>query len=91
MGRSLASTRELAIGILLERVAPEGGVELDGNYFQAGTVLGVNAWVVQRDHEVYGAEAADWRPGQWIEADPEQRKVMERTHFANGKPNEIFS
>lgn len=71
-----------AIGIPLERVVPEGGVELDGNRFQAGTVLGVNAWVVHRDQEVYGADAADWRPGRWIAADPEQRKVMERTLFA---------
>lgn len=71
-----------AIGIPLERVAPEGGVELDGNHFQAGTVLGVNAWVVHRDQEVYGTDAADWRPGRWIEAASEQRKVMERTLFA---------
>ncbi|KAF9884957.1 hypothetical protein FE257_000867 [Aspergillus nanangensis] len=53
-----------AVGIPLERVAPAGGIELCGKYFQSGTVLGVNAWVVHMDQEVYGADAAHWRPGR---------------------------
>lgn len=71
-----------AIGIPLERVAPAGGMELCGKYFQAGTVLGVNAWVVHMDQEVYGADAASWRPGRWVEASPDKRKEMDRALFA---------
>lgn len=71
-----------AIGIPLERVVPTGGVELCGKYFESGTVLGVNAWVVHMDTEVYGPDAALWRPGRWIEASEDKKKEMERTLFA---------
>lgn len=71
-----------AIGIPLERVAPEGGIELCGKYFKCGTVLGVNAWVVHMDKEVYGRDAVLWRPERWIEASEDKRKEMERALFA---------
>ncbi|KAE8420434.1 pisatin demethylase [Aspergillus pseudocaelatus] len=73
-----------AIGIPLERIVPAEGIELCGKYFGGGTVLGVNAWVVHRDQGVYGADAALWRPGRWIEASQDKRKEMERTLFAFG-------
>lgn len=47
-----------AIGIPLERVAPAEGMELCGQFFQAGTVLGVNVWVVHMDRGIYGEDAA---------------------------------
>ncbi|PGH08723.1 hypothetical protein AJ79_05914 [Helicocarpus griseus UAMH5409] len=73
-----------AIGIPLERVVPAGGIQLCGKYFQEGTVLGVNAWVVHQDKEVYGKDAALWRPGRWIEASEVHKKEMERALFAFG-------
>ena len=79
-----------AIGIPLERVAPAEGIELCGKYFGGGTVLGVNAWVVHRDPEVYGADAALWRPGRWIEASQDKRKEMERALFAVSSPGIQF-
>lgn len=71
-----------AVGIPLERVAPAGGMELCGKYFQGGTVLGVNAWVAHRNQEVFGEDADVWRPGRWVEASADQRKAMERAQFA---------
>ena len=71
-----------AVGIPLERVVPAEGVKLDGKYLSPGTVVGVNAWVVQQDKEVYGADADCWRPGRWIEASEDKRREMERTLFA---------
>lgn len=71
-----------ALGIPLERVAPEGGLELCGKYFQAGTVLGVSAWVVHRSQQVYGEDADSWNPSRWAEASEEKRKEMDRTLFA---------
>lgn len=71
-----------AIGIPLERVSPPGGIELSGKYFESGTILGVNAWVVHRNKDVFGADAAAWRPSRWIEASEVKRKEMERTQFA---------
>ena len=34
-----------AVGLLLERHVPQGGVTLDGHYIPEGTVVGVNPWV----------------------------------------------
>ncbi|KAJ5245807.1 pisatin demethylase [Penicillium chermesinum] len=73
-----------AVGIPLERVAPEGGVHLCGRYFAPGTVLGINAWVVHRDKGVYGDDADSWNPGRWMTADEDRRKLMDRTLFSFG-------
>ncbi|PLB36518.1 cytochrome P450 [Aspergillus candidus] len=73
-----------AIGIPLERIAPPGGIELCGNYFRGGTVLGVNAWVLHKDKKVFGEDAASWRPGRWVQASESERKEMERALFAFG-------
>lgn len=80
-----------AIGIPLERVAPKEGVEICGKYFEGGTVLGVNAWVVHMDQGVYGVDAAVWRPGRWVDATSEKRKEMERTLFAVSSKIQISS
>lgn len=34
-----------AVGLLLERYVPKGGVELAGKYIPEGTIVGVNPWV----------------------------------------------
>ncbi len=35
-----------AVGLPLWRVVPEGGTEIAGKYFPAGTIVGLNPWVV---------------------------------------------
>jgi len=57
-----------AVGMLLERVVPEGGVTIEGRYIPAGTIVGVNPWVVSRDRVVYGPDADDFRPERWLDA-----------------------
>lgn len=71
-----------AIGIPLERVSPPQGMEISGRHFESGTVLGVNAWVMHKSENIFGADAAIWRPGRWIEGNEEKKKEMERTLFA---------
>lgn len=39
-----------AVGLPLWRVVPEGGTEIAGKYFPAGTVVGLNPWVVSHPH-----------------------------------------
>jgi hypothetical protein len=34
-----------AVGLLLERYVPKGGIELAGKYLPEGTIVGVNPWV----------------------------------------------
>ena len=58
-----------AVGMSLPRVTPAGGFELDGRFIPAGTVVGANPWVVHQDRDVFGADAADFRPDRWLKDD----------------------
>ncbi|KAL2422085.1 Cytochrome P450 monooxygenase cicH [Exophiala dermatitidis] len=76
-----------AVGLLLERYVPKGGISLAGHYFPEGTILGINPWVTARDREVYGADADFFRPERWLEASDEQLLAMERSNLVFGYGN----
>lgn len=60
------------VGLLLERFVPAGGLKLpDGRFVPAGTIVGLNPWVVHRDTEVFGADAHVFNPGRWLKGDGE--------------------
>lgn len=67
-----------AVGIPMPRYVPKGGAEIDGKWFPAGTVVGINAWVVHHDRGVFGQDADVFRPERWLEADT---KAMERSMY----------
>jgi cytochrome P450 len=62
-----------AVGLPLWRVVTEGGVELAGTHFPAGTVVGVNAWVAHFNEDVFGPDAKEFRPERWLEAKNSER------------------
>ncbi|KAH8787823.1 cytochrome P450 [Diaporthe sp. PMI_573] len=65
-------------GLQLERIVPSGGMELSGQHIPAGTTVGMNAWAVHRDVDVFGADADCWRPERWLDCDELTRSRMER-------------
>lgn len=65
-----------AVGLTLERLVPPGGVTLAGYFIPGGSIAGCSPWVIHQDTEVYGDDAAEFRPERWTEATPEQRKKM---------------
>jgi cytochrome P450 len=71
-----------AVGMLLERIVPEGGVTISGKYIPQGTIIGANPWVLARDQKVYGEDADAYRPERWLEADEKALKLMERNFLA---------
>jgi cytochrome P450 len=71
-----------AVGMPLERVVPEGGMSVAGNWFQPGTIVGVNAWVLHRNKDVFGQDAEFWNPDRWVKAGTQQLRAMERASFA---------
>jgi len=71
-----------AVGMLLERIVPSEGMNLDGVHVPAGTIIGINPWVAARDTNAYGADADEFRPERWLEASPEKLKLMERNFLA---------
>ena len=69
------------VGLHLERVVPKEGATLCGKYVQAGTVVGINAWVVHRDTRTFGDDVDIWRPERWIDCTETQRARMDRAIF----------
>ncbi|CAI6333040.1 unnamed protein product [Periconia digitata] len=73
-----------APGLNLERIVPPQGMDVLGTFVPGGTIIGCNAWVLHRRPEVFGADVDVFRPERWIEAKPEQLRVMKATMFQFG-------
>ena len=66
----------------LDRIVPTGGATVSGQYLPGGTVVGCNIDAVHLDEDVYGQDAAAFRPERWLEADEDQRRRMDRAFLA---------
>lgn len=67
-----------ATGLPLWRTVPEGGAEVAGQFFPAGTTVGINSWVAHYDTDVYGPDADVFRPERWQEAKSEDGERLQR-------------
>ncbi|UPX09407.1 uncharacterized protein EKO05_0000097 [Ascochyta rabiei] len=56
-----------AVGTILPRKVPEGGATLAGTFFPEGTDVGANAWVLHYSKDIYGDDAASYKPERWLE------------------------
>jgi len=56
-----------AIG--LPRVAPEGGLTINGIHFPQGAVLSVPTYTIHRDKKAWGDDVDVFRPERWFERD----------------------
>lgn len=70
----------------LQRYSPPQGIVLAGTHIPGGWRVGLNPAVVMHNKEVFGEDAGLFRPERWLEADPEQRKLMDKCmmHFGAG-------
>lgn len=60
------------VGSMLERVVPTEGLRLsDGRFLPSGTLVGMNAWVVNVDKSVFGPDADQFVPERWLPRDGE--------------------
>ncbi|CAG7915603.1 unnamed protein product [Penicillium olsonii] len=56
-----------AVAMLLERYVPKGGLDLpNGHHIPAGSVVGLNPYVVARNKSVWGEDADVFRPERWL-------------------------
>lgn len=73
-----------AVGLPLWRVVPAGGVTLCGQYFPAGSEVGVNPWVAHRNHGVWGADADEYRPERWLDVPEDKLREMNALYMPFG-------
>ncbi|GAB1315668.1 Cytochrome P450 monooxygenase andK [Madurella fahalii] len=72
-----------APGLPMERIVPEGGLEIAGRWVKGGTIVGCSAWVIHRDEEVFGEDVEEYRPERWLE-EPEKVKARNGTMLQFG-------
>ena len=69
-------------GTIIERKVPEKGALIDGYYIPGGTIVGINAWVLHRNEQVYGKDIDAFRPERWLDATQDQKLEMSRNLFS---------
>lgn len=66
-------------GLHLERVVPIPGATICGQFLEPGTVVGMNAWVVHRDPDIFGLDCDNWNPNRWLHCSNDKRRNMENS------------
>ncbi len=59
------------VQLSIPRELPAQGLELCGVHIPAGYRVGMNAAVIHYDRSVFGEDAAEYRPGRWLETEGE--------------------
>ncbi|KAI1859053.1 hypothetical protein JX265_010530 [Neoarthrinium moseri] len=85
------------IGVLLERIVPRSGLKLrDGRVIPAGTIVGMNAWVLIRNKEIFGDDDDVFRPERWLQVEGESARtykervgMMKEASFSWGGGNRV--
>lgn len=66
------------IAMIFERVVPEGGfTPPDGRYIPAGTKVGINLAVTNRDKDVFGDDADVFNPDRWLRKPDETQEAFD--------------
>lgn len=70
-----------AVGLLLERIVPDGLQLPNGPYLPPGTIVGANPWIIHR-HSVFGEDVDSFVPERWLRGDIETTEEF-RTRTQN--------
>ncbi|KAJ4347656.1 hypothetical protein N0V95_005229 [Ascochyta clinopodiicola] len=73
-----------AVGTLMVRVVGQGGAHIAGQYFPPGTEVGINAWVIHNNRDIFGQDASSFRPERWLTDNSEERGILDRNFLAFG-------
>ncbi|KAI9146993.1 Cytochrome P450 monooxygenase [Paramyrothecium foliicola] len=51
----------------IPRYVSEGGLHIDGAFVPAGTEIGANPYIINRDKGIFGEDADSFRPDRWLQ------------------------
>ena len=57
------------VQVPLSRVAPAEGVTIADKHFPKGTIVSINPWVMHYSTEIWGPDAAEFKPDRWMESE----------------------
>lgn len=72
-----------SVGLLLERHVPASGATICGQWIPAGTIVGINPWVVHHDLKLF-PDPEEFIPERWIESSAARLLEMDRAFFGFG-------
>lgn len=70
-----------ATGLPLWRVVSDEGVQLNNTFFPAGCEIGLNTWVAHYNTDVFGNDAAMFRPERWTEEKDDARLKLMNSYY----------
>jgi cytochrome P450 len=79
----------LSMCLLLERHVPAEGATICGEHIPAGTIVGINAWVLHYDEKVF-PEPEKFTPERWLERGEKKLLEMEKSFFAFGAGSRTY-
>jgi cytochrome P450 len=72
-----------SVGLLLERHVPAEGLSIPGYHIPAGTIVGINPWVTNRDATAFAPDPEAFNPDRWLSAPEDQRRQMDNIFELN--------
>ena len=75
------------IAISIPRIAPQGGILINGYYIPVGYTVGMNSRQLGLNEEIFGPNPESFRPERWLEADKSRRNDMETRNLSFGGPS----
>ncbi|KAL4746876.1 hypothetical protein BDW72DRAFT_206983 [Aspergillus terricola var. indicus] len=73
-----------SIGTNLPRVVPKGGMTIRGRYFEEGTLLSVNLWVLHRNPDIFGPDSNSFKPERWLDGERAAKMDYYLVHWGAG-------
>ncbi|OJJ30776.1 hypothetical protein ASPWEDRAFT_117503 [Aspergillus wentii DTO 134E9] len=72
-----------SVGLILERHVPSTGATICHQYLPPGTVVGINAWVLHHNEDIY-PDPESFIPERWLDSSADKLREMEQSFFAFG-------